>query len=199
MPKQVDLIKAPCRTCAKGQYLELSLSDTWDGILHCSHCGVQVPRFTALPAKFFVYADGSCKANGAKGGGRGGWGAVIHDEDRTPLHELSGAEAGTTNNRMEILAVIKALEHLPTGALVEVWTDSQYVVKGMTEWIMGWKRRDWMKPDGAGVLNYELWQTLDKVASSRQVTWHWVRGHNGHAGNEHADRLAQAAADSVAR
>jgi ribonuclease HI len=182
-----------------GEYRELTLSDTWEGVLHCTRCNVKVERLVALPPRFIIYADGACKANGVPGGGRGGWGAVIRDADQVTLHELSGAEPGTTNNRMEILAVIKALEKLPKNSEAEVWTDSQYVVKGMTEWMKGWKRRDWMKPDGSGVLNYELWQALDDATGGHRVSWHWVRGHSGHEGNEHADRLAQAAAETLKR
>ena len=194
-----DLAGEACTKCVHGRYHEETLADRWDGVLHCTGCGMKVARYAPPAPKFLVYADGSCKANGAKAGGRGGWGAVICDATGLKQQELSGGQAGTTNNQMELLAVIKALQHLPPASQVQVWTDSQYVVKGMTEWLAGWKRRHWMKPDGSPVLNRELWQQLEAATAGHRVSWHWVRGHNGHPGNERADALAQAAADRLAR
>lgn len=134
-----------------------------------------------------LWTDGACKGNP----GPGGWGAIVLIPDQ-PAIELSGYEAATTNNRMELTAVIEGLRHLPDrSASVTVHTDSQLVVKGMTEWIGGWQRKNWRKSDGDPVLNAELWQAL-LVESQRlgQVRWQWVRGHSGVPLNERADQLA---------
>jgi ribonuclease HI len=131
-----------------------------------------------------LYTDGACKGNP----GRGGWGVLLEQGSLT--QELCGGESHTTNNRMELLAAIKGLQALPIGSQVELHTDSQYVQKGITEWIHGWKRRHWLKADGSAVVNKDLWVELDAEAAVRRVVWKWVRGHNGHPGNEAADRLA---------
>jgi ribonuclease HI len=136
-----------------------------------------------------VYADGACKGNP----GPGGWGVLLVAEGRE--RELHGGEPATTNNRMELTAVIRALEALPHGSRVRLYTDSQYVQKGMTEWIASWKRRGWRTADKKPVKNEDLWKHLDELARDRQVAWHWVRGHNGHPGNERADALANKGAD----
>ena len=136
-----------------------------------------------------VYADGACKGNP----GPGGWGVLLVAEGRE--RELHGGEPATTNNRMELTAVIRALEALPHGSRVRLYTDSQYVQKGMTEWIASWKRRGWRTADRKPVKNEDLWKHLDELARDRQVAWHWVRGHNGHPGNERADALANKGAD----
>jgi len=137
-----------------------------------------------------LWTDGACKGNP----GPGGWGAILLISDQAPL-ELSGYEPATTNNRMELTAVIEGLKALPDRAgTVTVHTDSQLVVKGMTEWIAGWQRKRWRKSDGDPVLNAELWQAL--LAESQrlgQVRWQWVRGHSGVPLNERADQLAVAA------
>ncbi|MEE7455688.1 ribonuclease HI [Methylorubrum populi] len=130
-----------------------------------------------------VYADGGCDPNP----GPGGWGAVIQDPAGTI--ELHGGERATTNNRMELTAAIRALEHFPEGAQIEMRCDSQYVVKSVTEWMRGWKARGWRTATGP-VKNIDLMQRLDALASARDVRWTWVRGHAGEAGNERADRLA---------
>ncbi|MEH3117996.1 MAG: ribonuclease HI [Methylorubrum populi] len=130
-----------------------------------------------------VYADGGCDPNP----GPGGWGAVI--QDPTGTIELHGGERATTNNRMELTAAIRALEHFPEGAAIEMRCDSQYVVKSVTEWMRGWKARGWRTATGP-VKNIDLMQRLDALASARDVRWTWVRGHAGEAGNERADRLA---------
>ncbi len=131
-----------------------------------------------------IYTDGACKGNP----GPGGWGALL----RWGRHEkeLFGGEALTTNNRMELTAVIRALEALDRHVPVEVHTDSQYVQKGITEWLPGWKRRGWKTADRKPVKNDDLWRALDALVARHQVRWHWVRGHAGHPENERADALA---------
>jgi len=136
-----------------------------------------------------VYADGACKGNP----GPGGWGVLLRAGGRET--ELFGGEALTTNNRMELTAVIRALEALPHGSRVRLFTDSQYVQKGMTEWIASWKRRGWRTADRKPVKNEDLWKHLDELARNHRVEWHWVRGHNGHPGNERADALANKGVD----
>jgi len=131
-----------------------------------------------------VYADGACKGNP----GPGGWGVLLIEDGRE--RELHGGEPATTNNRMELTAVIRALEALPQGSRVRLYTDSQYVQKGMKEWIHDWKRRGWRTADKKPVKNDDLWKHLDELARNHRVEWHWVRGHDGHPGNERADALA---------
>ncbi|MCE4224160.1 ribonuclease HI [Methylobacterium sp. C25] len=130
-----------------------------------------------------VYADGGCDPNP----GPGGWGVVIQMPD-APV-ELHGGELVTTNNRMELTAAISALEYFPEGTAIEMRCDSQYVVKSVTEWIPGWKRRGWRTASGP-VKNVDLMERLDTLAQGRDVRWTWVRGHSGEVGNERADRLA---------
>ncbi|MDP4022846.1 ribonuclease HI [Methylobacterium sp. NEAU 140] len=130
-----------------------------------------------------VYADGGCDPNP----GPGGWGVVISGPDG--VVDLCGGEPGTTNNRMELTAAIRALEHFPEGAQIEMRCDSQYVVKSVTEWMRGWKAKGWRTTTGA-VKNVDLMQRLDELASRRDVKWTWVRGHAGDPLNERADRLA---------
>ena len=138
-----------------------------------------------------VYTDGACKGNP----GRGGWGAWLRWG--THERELFGGEALTTNNRMELTAVIEALSTLKRSCEVTIHTDSEYVRKGITEWIHNWKRRGWMTADRKPVKNAELWQRLDALAQSHRVHWRWVKGHSGDPGNERADALANRGADSV--
>lgn len=131
-----------------------------------------------------IWTDGACKGNP----GWGGWGALL----RQGRHEktLFGGQADTTNNRMELLAVIEALKALKRPCEVVVHTDSQYVQKGMTQWLANWKRRDWRTADKKPVKNADLWQELDELVGRHDVSWKWVRGHAGDAGNEMADQLA---------
>ncbi|ALD90997.1 ribonuclease HI [Cupriavidus gilardii] len=131
-----------------------------------------------------IYSDGACKGNP----GPGGWGAVLVANGH--VKELFGGEANTTNNRMELTAVIEALRALKRPCKVQVWTDSQYVQKGISEWIRGWKARGWKTAEKKPVKNADLWQALDAAAAEHDISWHWVRGHNGHPGNERADALA---------
>ena len=131
-----------------------------------------------------IYTDGACKGNP----GPGGWGVVL----RSGSHEkhLHGGEKHTTNNRMEISAVIFALKALKQHSSAEIWTDSQYVQKGVTEWLQGWTQRGWKTAGKDPVKNADLWQELDALLPNHEISWHWVRGHNGHPGNELADELA---------
>ena len=131
-----------------------------------------------------VYTDGACKGNP----GPGGWGALLRWGDHAK--ELFGGEAQTTNNRMELTAVIEALAALKQRCEVAIYTDSAYVKNGITTWIHNWKQRGWRTADKKPVKNIELWQRLDALASQHDVRWHWVRGHNGDPGNERADELA---------
>ncbi|MBG9387165.1 ribonuclease HI [Caenimonas aquaedulcis] len=133
-----------------------------------------------------IYTDGACKGNP----GPGGWGAVLRSGSTEK--ELYGGEPQTTNNRMELLAVIRALEALKRPCAVTLHVDSQYVLKGMTEWLPGWKAKGWRTSTKQPVKNVELWQELDALVNGagHKIQWRWVRGHNGDAGNEHADRLA---------
>jgi len=130
-----------------------------------------------------AYTDGACSGNP----GPGGWGVVLISGSHRK--ELSGGEANTTNNRMELTAAIKALEALKKTSRIEIITDSTYVVKGMTEWIHGWKRRGWKRAAGE-LENRELWQKLSELSQSHEVIWKWVRGHAGNELNEVADKLA---------
>jgi ribonuclease HI len=138
-----------------------------------------------------IYADGACKGNP----GPGGWGAILQFAGKEK--ELFGGEAQTTNNRMELTAVIRALEALSRPSLVEVYTDSQYVQKGISEWLPDWKRRGWKTANKKPVKNQELWQELERLAALHRVSWHWVRGHAGHPENERADRLANLGVESL--
>ena len=131
-----------------------------------------------------VYTDGACKGNP----GPGGWGALLVADEREM--ELYGGEAATTNNRMELTAVIRALESLKRAAEVDLFTDSQYVKNGIESWIHGWKRNGWKTADRKAVKNAELWRELEALANRHRVRWHWVKGHADNAGNLRADALA---------
>ncbi|MEO8038547.1 MAG: ribonuclease HI [Betaproteobacteria bacterium] len=138
-----------------------------------------------------IYTDGACKGNP----GVGGWGALLRVDGVE--RELFGGEAATTNNRMEMKAVIEALSALDGHATVRLHTDSQYVQKGISEWIHAWKRRGWKTADRQPVKNVDLWQQLDALAAQHDVEWVWVKGHAGHDGNERADRLANRGVETV--
>ena len=131
-----------------------------------------------------IYTDGACKINP----GVGGWGALILRGGKK--HELHGGEPHTTNNRMEMLAVIRALEALEPGTRARLHTDSQYVQLGISEWIHSWKKRGWRTADKKPVKNEDLWRRLDEIAGAHEIEWLWVRGHDGNPGNERADELA---------
>jgi ribonuclease HI len=140
-----------------------------------------------------LYSDGACKGNP----GVGGWGVLLRFGDREK--ELCGGEAETTNNRMELTAVIEGLKSLNRACKVRVHTDSQYVQKGIQEWLRNWKRKGWKTSTGQPVKNQDLWEALDRQAAEHQVEWHWVRGHAGHPENERADALANAGVDKARR
>jgi ribonuclease HI len=145
---------------------------------------VQVAAAVQVADVVQIYTDGACKGNP----GPGGWGALLRSGRRE--RELFGGEPDTTNNRMELTAVIRALEALKRPCDVAVFTDSEYVKKGITEWVEAWKRRGWKTADRKPVKNEALWRRLDELAGRHRVRWHWVRGHSGHAENERADALA---------
>jgi ribonuclease HI len=140
-----------------------------------------------------IYTDGACKGNP----GVGGWGALLRSGERT--REIYGGEIATTNNRMELMAVIRALEALKRPCRVRLHTDSQYVQLGISKWIHGWKKNGWRTADKKPVKNAELWRELDQVAAQHDIEWLWVKGHAGHDGNERADELANLGAASVDR
>ena len=141
--------------------------------------------------ELFAFTDGACSGNP----GPGGWGVVLRAVDGDAVlreRELSGGEAQTTNNRMELLAAIAALEGLERPARITVVTDSAYVMNGITTWMTNWKRRGWRTADGKPVKNRELWQRLEGACARHEVRWEWVKGHAGHPENERADALARA-------
>ena len=135
--------------------------------------------------KVIIHTDGACSGNP----GPGGWGAIL--EYNGTRKELSGGEAETTNNRMELTGAIMALEGIKRPCKVEMHVDSAYVKDGITKWIHGWKRNGWKTADKKPVKNVELWQRLDKAIAAHDISWHWVKGHAGHAENERADELAR--------
>ena len=136
-----------------------------------------------------IFTDGACKGNP----GPGGWGAILRSNGKE--RELSGGESPTTNNRMELMAAIEALNALTKPCRVQLWTDSNYVRDGITKWIHGWRRNGWKTADKKPVKNSELWQALLDAAAPHRIEWHWVKGHAGHPENERADALACAEAE----
>lgn len=139
-----------------------------------------------LNTRITIYTDGACKGNP----GPGGWGVLLQHGDHEK--ELCGGEISTTNNRMELLAVIKALEVIKRPCEIDWYLDSQYVRQGITEWLAGWKQKNWRSSTGKPVKNQDLWQTLDQVmlTHAHVINWYWVKGHSGDPGNERADELA---------
>ena len=142
-------------------------------------------------AEVEIYTDGACRGNP----GPGGWGALLLAGDNE--RELSGAEAQTTNNRMELTAVIRALEALKRPVEGAIYTDSQYVRQGVLEWMPNWKARGWKTADKKPVKNQDLWQVLDALVVRHKLEWHWVKGHSGNVGNERVDQLANRAIDAM--
>jgi len=143
------------------------------------------PTSNGMTDTIEIWTDGACSGNP----GPGGWGVLIRiDGAETELH---GGEPATTNNRMELMAAITALESQPKGSRVILHTDSNYVKDGLTKWIIGWKRNGWRTADKKPVKNQDLWQRLDAAAAAHKVDWRWVKGHSGHAENDRADALAR--------
>jgi ribonuclease HI len=138
-----------------------------------------------------IYTDGACRGNP----GIGGWGAILRYRDREK--EIYGAERATTNNRMELMAAIQAIESLTRGCDVTLTTDSQYLRKGITEWLPQWKRRGWKTADKQPVKNQDLWERLEKAVERHRIQWDWIKGHSGHEENERADALANRAIDEM--
>ena len=141
--------------------------------------------------RIYIYTDGACRGNP----GPGGWGAVLYIDNKAQC--LKGALADTTNNQMELMAPIKALENLPVNSRVRLFTDSKYVKNGIESWIFNWKRKGWKTSAGKPVKNKELWMALDQQVNRHQVQWSWVKGHSGNTGNELADQLACDAIDEM--
>lgn len=142
-----------------------------------------------------LYTDGACSGNP----GPGGWAFVLkHPASKKEL-EASGAEAETTNNRMELMAVIRGLEALKAPSLVDLYSDSQYVLNGLKEWMASWKKRGWRTADKKPVKNIDLWQELDALQATHQLRFHWIRGHSEHPENERCDQLAVAAREALVR
>lgn len=144
-----------------------------------------------MSQKITIYVDGACRGNP----GLGGWGAYIQHQKEQFCY--CGGALDTTNNRMELTAGIQALLHTPADAILDIWTDSNYVKQGITEWIIGWKKNGWKNSKKEDVANADLWKQLDELTQNRKITWHWVKGHAGHFGNEMADALANRGADEV--
>jgi ribonuclease HI len=143
--------------------------------------------------KVTLYTDGACSGNP----GPGGWAAILIYGERT--REISGGEADTTNNRMELMATIMGLKQLKEPCLVTLCTDSKYVLQGFTEWMPGWQKKGWKTADKKPVKNVDLWQALDAAAKPHRITWQWVKGHSGDTHNDRADALAVAAAQARRR
>jgi ribonuclease HI len=138
-----------------------------------------------------IYTDGACRGNP----GPGGWGVLLRYGKKEKT--LFGGETETTNNRMELMAAIQALAALTQPCQVDLYTDSQYVQKGISEWLAGWKKKGWRKADKKPVKNADLWQLLDHETTRHQISWHWVKGHSGHPENDMADALANQAIDQL--
>ena len=145
-----------------------------------------------LSERIVIYTDGACRGNP----GPGGWGAVLRFRDQEK--RLHGGDPETTNNRMELLAVIRALEALrKPGQAIDLYSDSRYVLSGISEWLPNWKARGWKTSARKPVRNVELWQRLDELAAAHDIQWHWVKGHSGDPGNELADQLANLGIDEL--
>lgn len=142
-----------------------------------------------------LYTDGACSGNP----GPGGWAYILKHGPSGKERAAAGAEMDTTNNRMELMAAIEGLSALTAPSVVDLYSDSQYVLKGLKEWIKGWKAKGWKTSGKQPVKNRELWERLDELASKHEVRFHWIRGHNEHPENERADRMAVAAREAIAK
>ena len=142
--------------------------------------------------KYIIYTDGACSGNP----GPGGWGAVIFDENKKQIN-ISGKEAATTNNRMEMIAVIEALKLIKTDCEISLYTDSKYVMDGVNKWLSGWKQKGWKTSNKKPVKNQDLWESIDEYITKHNIKWHWVKGHSGNPGNELADELANRGIDEL--
>lgn len=147
---------------------------------------------TEIPNHAIVFTDGACLGNP----GPGGYAAVVNIAGQEQI--IVGRDRSTTNNKMEITAAIKAIEAVPHAMPIILHSDSQYVIKGATQWLRGWKAKGWRKADGKPVLNQDLWLEIDRLIQGRQITWQWVKGHAGHEHNERVDQLANAEAHMAA-
>lgn len=152
------------------------------------------PTSTSDLPHVLLFTDGACSGNP----GPGGWAFILKHPASGKARESSGGEAQTTNNRMELMAVIKGLEALTRKSRVELWSDSQYVLKGLKEWMEGWKAKGWRTAGKTAVKNVDLWKELDELKSRHQITFHWVKGHDNHPENERCDQLAVEARDAAA-
>jgi len=153
---------------------------------------VEIER--GLPLRVDLYTDGACRGNP----GIGGWGVLLEYEGLK--REIFGYEYHTTNNRMELMAAIQGIQAVDGSCEhISVYTDSQYVCKGITEWLDNWKSKGWKTASGKSVKNHDLWTNLDGVCSKHRIDWHWVRGHSGNVGNERADALANLAIDKLTK
>jgi ribonuclease HI len=152
------------------------------------------PSMTTTQPHVELYTDGACSGNP----GPGGWGYILKHPATAKEKEASGAEAATTNNRMELMAVIQGLSALKSRSAVDLYSDSLYVLKGLKEWMKDWKARGWKTSDKKPVKNRELWEQLDELVGKHEVRFHWIRGHSEHPENERADRLAVAAREALA-
>jgi ribonuclease HI len=142
-----------------------------------------------------LYTDGACSGNP----GPGGWAYILKHGPSGKVREAAGAEMDTTNNRMELMAAIEGLAALTAPSIVDLYSDSQYVLNGLKDWIKGWKAKGWKTSGKQPVKNRELWERLDELASRHEVRFHWIRGHSEHPENERADRMAVAAREAIAR
>lgn len=143
--------------------------------------------------KILIYTDGACRGNP----GPGGWGALLRYGQQEK--RISGAEKLTTNNRMELMAALQALYVIRRGSVIEIYTDSQYLQKGISEWLPVWKKRGWKTANKKPVKNADLWEKLEQEVARHQIVWHWIRGHSNHPENDLADQLANEAIDAMMR
>ena len=187
-PRRPPLAAFERDRCARSRF---ALGSTLPGAIpRLTLPSLPMTQTTSAPRgqNYLIHADGACKGNP----GPGGWGALIDCPDGSRIL-LNGFDPKTTNNREELKGLIAALGNIPEGAAAEVVTDSKYCIQGITEWLKGWKKRGWRGSTGEPVKNQDLWVALDALSQKRALTWTWVRGHSGHAGNELADQLANEA------